>query len=87
MKTLPLVLREARITKGIVIRSLAQVCGLDPALISKFEKGHRIPNEENLEALAAALDLSFDQLRRIWLSEKVYQILADEEDEIGRAHV
>lgn len=80
MKTLFLILREARITKGIVIRNLAQACGLDPALVSKFEKGHRLPNEENLKVLAKALDLSFDELRKVWLAERVYQILADERD-------
>lgn len=80
MKTLAQVLMESRKEKGLVVRTLALQSGIDPALISKFEKGVRMPTEENLKALSEALKLPFDGLRKIWLTEKVYQLLELETD-------
>lgn len=80
MKSLSQLLTNARNQKGLVIREVAKECDLDAALISKFEKGHRIPNENNLVALARVLDIPMSELRKIWLAEKIYQILESEED-------
>ncbi|MFD2036650.1 Fic family protein [Belliella marina] len=79
METLAKMLSEARKQKEMVIREVSQECGIDAALISKFEKGHRIPKEENLVALARVLDLPLATLRKTWLAEKIYQILEYEE--------
>ena len=80
MKTLAQVLMEARKEKGIVVRNLAYQSGIDPALISKYEKGVRLPTEENLKAISEVLKLPFDTLRKTWLAEKVYQLLELEID-------
>ena len=80
MSTLAQVLLEKRNEKGIVVRNLAFQTGIDPALISKYEKGNRLPTEDNLKALAEALQLPFDDVRKIWLAEKVYNLLAYEEN-------
>ncbi|MFD2200658.1 Fic family protein [Shivajiella indica] len=80
MKTLGQVLMETRKEKGLVVRNLAYQSGIDPALISKFEKGQRMPTEENLKALSEVLRLPFEGLRKIWLAEKVYQLLELEAD-------
>jgi fido (protein-threonine AMPylation protein)/transcriptional regulator with XRE-family HTH domain len=80
MKTLAIILQEARNSKQMVVRSLAQASGIDAALVSKFEKGLRLPTEDNLKALAEALHISFEDLRKIWLVEKVYRILENEDD-------
>ncbi|WP_232826677.1 Fic family protein [Cognataquiflexum aquatile] len=80
MSTLAQVLLEKRNEKGIVVRNLAFQTGIDPALISKYEKGNRLPTEDNLKALAEALQLPFDEVRKMWLAEKVYNLLAMEEN-------
>jgi Fic family protein len=80
MKALAQLLIEARREKGLVVRNLAYQSGIDPALISKFEKGIRLPTEENLKALSEVLKIPFDGFRKIWLAEKVYRLLELEAD-------
>jgi transcriptional regulator with XRE-family HTH domain len=46
MKTL---LKEARELKGLKTREVAQLVGIDQALISKFESGNRRPTKEQVE--------------------------------------
>lgn len=82
MNTLAQVLQKARNAQEMVVRELAQKCGIDAAMISRFEKGQRIPTEDNLKALSEVLHLSFDHLRKVWLAEKVYRILENEDEAI-----
>ncbi len=82
MKSLAKALAARRIEKGWVVRQLAFEAKIDPALVSKFEKGARRPTEENLKALAFALDLPFEELRKLWLVEMIYQILENERDAV-----
>lgn len=82
MNTLAKALSARRVEKGWVVRQLAYETKIDPALISKFEKGARRPTEENLKSLAFALDLPFEDLRKLWLAEKIYQILESEQDAV-----
>ncbi|WP_194976865.1 Fic family protein [Aquiflexum lacus] len=80
MKTLSKILLEKRNEHDLVVRTVSQLSGIDAALISKFEKGSRIPTEDNLKALSEVLHVSFEELRKAWLVEKVYQILQYEND-------
>ena len=75
MKTLALSLKTFRENKGMVIRQLAAESGIDAALISKFEKGNRMPTEENLAALSRALAVPLDELKRQWLVDKVVEVV------------
>jgi Fic family protein/DNA-binding XRE family transcriptional regulator len=76
MKTL---LKNAREQKGIKTRELAQLLGIDQALISKFENGSRKPTREQISKLAAALDIKFEELMIAWLKEKIlYEIGNDD---------
>lgn len=64
-------LRNARIGKGIKTRELASLVGVDQALISKFESGSRLPTESQLLLLSQYLSLSLNDLRVLWLKEKI----------------
>lgn len=76
MKTL---LKNAREQKGIKTRELAQLLGIDQALISKFENGSRKPTREQISKLAASLDINFEELMIAWLKEKIlYEIGNDD---------
>ncbi|WP_298306057.1 Fic family protein [Flavobacterium sp.] len=76
MKTL---LKNAREEKGIKTRELAQLLGIDQALISKFESGSRKPTKEQVAKLAQALDLDYETLMVAWLKERIlYEIGSDE---------
>jgi Fic family protein len=80
MQALNLHLAKSRADSGKTVRNIAQATGIDAALISKYENGSRLPTLENLKALSAALQVSFDTLKKLWLAEKVYQLLEQEEN-------
>jgi len=76
MKTL---LKNTREEKGIKTRELAQLLGIDQALISKFESGSRKPTKEQVAKLAQVLDLDYETLMVAWLKERIlYEIGTDE---------
>lgn len=68
MKTL---LKNAREQKGIKTRELANLLGIDQALISKFESGSRKPTREQLVKLSQLLDIDFDTIMTLWIKEKI----------------
>lgn len=72
MKTL---LKNAREQKGLKTREVAQIIGIDQALISKFENGSRKPTKDQIVKLASLLEIDFETLMVAWLKEKIlYEI-------------
>jgi len=71
-------LKEAREKKGILIRELAQMMGIDQSLISKFESGNRKPTRKQLIQLAHFLDINPDELLVSWLKTRVLYELGDD---------
>jgi len=76
MKTL---LKNAREQKGIKTRELAQLIGIDQALISKFESGSRKPTKEQVAKLAQVLELDYETLMIAWLKERILYEIGNEE--------
>ena len=76
MKTL---LKNAREQKGLKTREVAQLLGIDQALISKFESGSRKPTREQVQKLASLLEIDLETIMVVWLKEKIlYEIGQDE---------
>jgi Fic family protein/DNA-binding XRE family transcriptional regulator len=76
MKTL---LKNAREQKGLKTREVAQLLGIDQALISKFESGSRKPTREQVIKLASLLEIDLETIMVAWLKEKIlYEIGQDE---------
>ena len=76
MKTL---LKNARERKGLKTREVAQLLGIDQALISKFEGGSRKPTREQVIKLASLLEIDLETIMVAWLKEKIlYEIGQDE---------
>ena len=75
MKTL---LKNAREQKSIKTRELAQLLGIDQALISKFESGTRKPTREQVAKLAQALEINYETLMIAWLKEKILYEIGDD---------
>jgi len=72
-------IKAARIKKGFKIRELAQLMSLDQALISKFEGGSRIPTKDQIKKLSDILSISYDELKILWLKEKILTELQNED--------
>lgn len=75
MKT---ILKTAREQKNIKTRELAQLLGIDQALISKFENGTRKPTRDQIVKLASVLEINFEKLMIAWLKEKIYAEIGDD---------
>lgn len=76
MKTL---LKNAREKKGLKTREVAQLLGIDQALISKFENGSRKPTKDQIAKLASILDIDFETLMVIWLKERILYEIGDDD--------
>ncbi|MDQ1165273.1 helix-turn-helix domain-containing protein [Flavobacterium sp. SORGH_AS_0622] len=72
-------LKNAREQKGLKTRELAQLAGIDQALISKFESGTRKPTKEQISKLAQLLEIDYETLMIAWLKEKILYEIGDEE--------
>ena len=75
MKTFFTLLKKTRQEQNLKFKDLAATTGIDQALLSKFENGNRLPTEEQIALLASAYNLSVSELRKLWLTEKVLQIV------------
>lgn len=76
MKTL---LKNAREQKGFKTREVAQILGIDQALISKFESGARKPTKDQISKLAQLLEIDYETIMIQWLKEKILYEIGDEE--------
>ena len=79
METLAEVIKTGREAKGLLLREVASLIDVDTAMISRFEKGDRNPTRSQLLKLASALDLNFENLLTLWLSEKIYDDIQGED--------
>ena len=64
-------LKNARELKGIKTNELARITAIDPALISKFESGQRIPTENQIRIFASLLDINLNELLVAWYKQKI----------------
>lgn len=63
-------LKNARVNKNIGTRQLAALVNIDPAIISKFESGQRIPTEKQIIDLAIQLEIDLNTLKVAWYKQK-----------------
>jgi fido (protein-threonine AMPylation protein)/DNA-binding XRE family transcriptional regulator len=78
MKTFFSFMKEARIAKGISQKELASLLMIDPSLITRMEKGERLPVRSQVVQLAALLGVPEKKLLVRWMSEKIVRELEHE---------
>jgi len=72
-------LKNAREQKNLKTREVAQLLGIDQALISKFESGTRKPTREQVAKLATLLEIDYETLLVSWLKERILYEIGDDE--------
>lgn len=75
-------LRELRESKNLLLRQVAAELEVDTAYISKMERGEKNIKKEFIVKLAILYDFNKDDLIALWLADKVYDILKDEEQSL-----
>jgi len=73
-----IIIKNARELKGIKTRELAQLIGIDQALISKFENGSRKPTREQVRKIATVLEIDYETLMVAWLKERILYEIGDD---------
>ncbi|MBK8357349.1 MAG: helix-turn-helix transcriptional regulator [Saprospiraceae bacterium] len=73
-------IRTFREEKQIPQRQLASLLEIDTATYCKIEKGDRRAKREQIKVLAKMLEIDSKELIRLWSADKVYDIIAEEED-------
>jgi len=73
-------IKTLREEKQIPQRQLASVLEIDTATYCKIEKGDRRAKREQVSVLAELLEVDSKELIRLWSADKVYDIIAEEEE-------
>lgn len=73
--------RILREEKQITQRELAAALKIDTATYCKIEKGDRRAKREQIIVLANLLEVELKGLLRLWSADKVYELIAEEEEE------
>ncbi len=72
-------IRELREKQGLVLRKVAAILDIDTATLSKIELGDRQAKREYLPILSKIYNIDTKELEKLWLTDKVYEIIEDEE--------
>jgi transcriptional regulator with XRE-family HTH domain len=71
-------IRQLREEKQLLQRQISAALEMDNALYCKIEHGDRIARREQVIKLAELLDADQEELLKLWLADKVYDIVGEE---------
>ena len=73
-------LKELREAKALSQRQLSIALDIDTATYCKIERGNRKAKREQIIILSDLLQIDNKELIRLWSADKIYEIIADEDD-------
>ena len=79
MKSVGELLRQLREGEQELLREVAAGVGIDQALLSKIERGERLPSKEQVIKFAKYFKTEKNELIVAWLSDKLVNELEDED--------
>lgn len=79
MKKIADIIRGQREQKGLLLRQVAAEIEIDQALLSKIERGERMPTREQVMRLAKFYKVDEQELLVAFLSDKLVYEVQDEE--------
>jgi len=77
LETISSVLKQARENKGLLLREVGAAVNIDTSMVSKYEKGERLPSPKQVISFAHFYEMDKDYLLTLLLSDKVYQMIED----------
>lgn len=79
------IIRHRREEKELLLRHVAAQLDIDTALLSKVERGDRNLKREHVVLISEILDIDTNELLTLWLADRVYQVIEDEEENAIKA--
>jgi len=73
------VIRQRREEKELLLRHVAAQLDIDTAMLSKVERGERNAKREHVILLSKILEIDNKELLTLWLADRVYEVIEDEE--------
>lgn len=73
-------LRQLREGQNLVLRKVAAELDIDTATMSKIERGDRHARREHLPILSRIFEISEEELKTLWLAEKIYEVVENEDE-------
>ena len=86
MKKIAEIIREQREQKGLLLREVAAKIEIDQALLSKIERGERMPTKEQVIRFAKFYKIDQGDLLIAFLSDRLVYELLDEEMALKAMH-
>ncbi|MDD4698007.1 MAG: helix-turn-helix transcriptional regulator [Fermentimonas sp.] len=71
-------IRQLREEKQLLQRQISASLDIDNALYCKIERGDRMAKREHVIKLSQLLDYDQDELLKLWLADKVYEVVNGE---------
>lgn len=73
-------IRRLREQKKLLLREVAALLDIDPAQLSKIERGERCAKRETVIHIASILDIKSDDLLPLWLADQICEIVKNEKN-------
>lgn len=80
-------IKELREIAGLKQRELAYHIGIGEGFLSKVENDQKLLKREDLNKLNILFNISIEELESLWLANKVYSIVRDEETALTALNV
>jgi transcriptional regulator with XRE-family HTH domain len=72
-------IRTKREEQEMLLRHLSAQLDMDTAMLSKIERGEKVAKKEHVKQLANIFKLDFNELMALWLADKVFLLVENEE--------
>lgn len=71
--------RQLRELQGLLQKHVAGKLDIDTPMLSKIERGERRAKREQVLQLAEIFNIGQNELITLWLADKVYEVIKDED--------
>lgn len=72
-------IKELRVQNRLLQREVAAKLKIDTPMLSKIERGERLAKREQVVLLSEIYNVPEKELLSLWLGEKLYEIIKDED--------
>lgn len=72
-------IKQLREQKGLLQRQVANQLEMDTPMLSKIERGERNAKREQVTILSKIYNVSEEDLLSLWLADKLFEVLKDED--------
>ena len=80
MQKISFLIKNGRIKKSLLQRQVAAALDIDVAMLSRFERGERLPSKEQLKKIATILNLDENELLKELAVAKIINDIKNEDN-------